>query len=127
MRQGKCSNFRKCGIADRREIVTTVPGQPLVCPECHRALNAMDQGAGVPPGVWILVGLALLLGFGYVGWRFLQHPTSAGTTAATSDAPASSFPETAPSSVPADGNLVLRLHGSNTIGAELAPALAVAF
>src|SRR5271163_225613 len=127
MRQGKCINFGRCGIADRRQIVTTVPGQPLVCPECHRALNAIDQGSGVPPGMWILVGLALLLGFGYVGWRFLQHPTPSGTTAASSDPPAFSPPEAAPSSESTAENLVLRLHGSNTIGAELVPALAVAF
>jgi phosphate transport system substrate-binding protein len=65
---------------------------------------------GVPPLVIVLLIVVLLAG---IGWFFLRSRTG-------SSAPAGSA-----ASVP--GKVVLRLHGSNTIGAKLAPDLAAAF
>lgn len=108
MRQGRCTNFGNCGVADRREIVTAPPGQDLICPECRRALSEIEAGSRGPSPLWVVAFLVLLLGFGYAAYLFLHRsPVVKNTADSTSIAPPLS-PK------PASADVVLRLHGSNT-------------
>jgi phosphate transport system substrate-binding protein len=92
-------------------------GADFVCPECGRALTDMGRPVKSGSGIGIILGILLLLlllgGLGvYVG--FLRHGSNSNASA--------------PSPAPAAGSqTILRLSGSNTIGSELAPALAQAF
>lgn len=113
-------------------------GQNFVCPECGKALqpppinNSPNRLVPLAAGCAIL---ALIAGGMYTA-GFLSRPAAPGAVAANA-APASrqvmqALPPAA--SAPPDkavaapsGNLLLRLSGSNTVGAELAPRLAQAF
>jgi phosphate transport system substrate-binding protein len=120
MRRGNCTNFGACGIADRRQLVTTVPGQPFVCPECHRPLSDIGKESSTSP-LWVLGILVLLVGVGYIVWQ-LRSPSPRSHSA-----PVAGTSEPPSGVSPSSPDVILRLHGSNTIGAQLAPALAEAF
>ncbi|SDZ88515.1 phosphate ABC transporter substrate-binding protein, PhoT family [Thiothrix caldifontis] len=137
---GYCSNYDDCSFADRRKIqdaddahfICTECGQPL-SPAGTVANNTPQRGRTAPPvssvtqniglPLVLLVVCLLLLGGVLVVWWF-GFP-----------APAANLPVPANNSVLTtilgrslqDKAALLRLHGSNTIGATLAPALAEAF
>ena len=119
-RTGKCINIGNCSLADKREVIVTKPGTDFVCPECGKAVLAMS--AAPTPGrstrLPLIVGAALLvLLLISVGLYFGRGSRKAvPSTGSTADVPV------------ADGvEPVLRLGGSNTIGAKLAPALVTAY
>jgi phosphate transport system substrate-binding protein len=116
IRQGRCTNFGNCGAADRKQIVEIADGADFVCSECGRQLTDMGRkgGNGSPVGIIVGVALLLLLLGGFALFHLVgRHTSSRGTAAGGSFAPS--------------GQVILRLSGSNTIGSELAPALAQAF
>ncbi len=122
MRTGRCTNFGSCATADTQQIVSVPDMADMVCPECRRALTETNRPK--PPGsqssIVILVAVFLLLlllcGGGFLLFKRLTSGRSTGPAASV-----------APPAVPISGAVFLRLSGSNTIGSQLAPALAVEF
>ncbi|UAJ08882.1 substrate-binding domain-containing protein [Glacieibacterium megasporae] len=120
-RQGKCVNIGNCSLADKRETITTKAGQDFVCPECGKGLVLSTSSASASSpnptrrNALILGGVAVLaLAGAGLALRSCGHgatPAGAGSSAA-------------PVSV---SDATLRLGGSNTIGAKLAPALLTAY
>lgn len=111
IRVGKCTNFGNCSVADSSQIVQVPDGSDTICPECKRALTltALKQRSSTPYLLFaVFVGL-LLGGIAYFAYKTLgpHAPLAAHTEVAEQTA--------------------LRLCGSNTIGAQLAPALVTAF
>lgn len=113
-RQGRCTNFGNCGVADKRQVITVPQGADFVCPEDGRALTEIGSQAPKRNNtlVFAVVAVVVLL-FGFVTWK--------------------KFGGSAPGSATGGGglagthNAILRLSGSNTIGASLGPSLAEAF
>ena len=111
-RTGRCVNFGNCTIANQKQTITMPTGLELKCPECGRALVEVTGAKASSSTGPILVAAVLL---GLAGWWFLQtrsKPSTSSSTQTTSSG---------------GGTVMLRLQGSNTIGAQLAPALAEAF
>jgi phosphate transport system substrate-binding protein len=105
LRNGKCTNYGLCVKADTREAQSIADGAEFVCQECKRPLVAVGASAGggqaiSPMRVVVFVAVALLAIV--VAYRLLHPPSQR-------EAP------------------VLRLAGSNTIGAALGPALTEAW
>ena len=116
IRQGRCTNFGNCGAADRKQIFQIADGADFVCSECGRQLTDMGRtsSGGSAVGIALAAVLLLLLACGFAVFRLMSHHPSRQNTATGG-------------STPVSGNVILRLSGSNTIGSELAPALALAF
>jgi phosphate transport system substrate-binding protein len=115
IRQGRCTNFGNCGAADRKQIFQIAEGADFVCPECARQLTDMGRKAtsAAPIGILVVLLVLLLCAGGVALFRLAGHhgrSQSAGSAGSG-----------------ASGSVILRLSGSNTIGSELAPALAQAF
>jgi phosphate transport system substrate-binding protein len=108
-RTGKCTNFGMCSKADTREPITTVEGQGFRCPECSRTLSltAMPGSGSSSKTLVGLLAILLVAGGVYLAWPNIAARFRGSTVSAAS--------------------VVLRLSGSNTIGAALAPALAEGF
>ncbi len=121
---GKCTNFGLCTKADTHEAQDVPEGSEFACAECKRPLTATGgertgQSSGDPlPKIIVAILLLLLLGAG--GYYFWSHR---GSGAKVADAPKNS----AAVSTATASTTLLRLSGSNTIGAELAPALVEAW
>lgn len=117
---GKCINIGNCSLADKREIIITKPGTDFVCPECGKSLLAAPSavtssgGSRLPVIIGGMIALLALIAaalyFG-LGGRKSTISTSAN----------------APTEIQTEVEPVLRLGGSNTIGAKLAPALVTAY
>jgi phosphate transport system substrate-binding protein len=144
--RGRCTNFDYCATAGKRQDVDVHLGEDFVCPECGRPLKPPPVG-GKSSGAatLILVGLGLVMvGGGAAAALFLlggnasppAHPVAATNapapsatavqTAATDKAlPAARVIPAAPP--PVNETVLLRLSGSNTVGAALGPRLARAF
>lgn len=116
LRRGKCTNFGNCMDADSGRTVEVPEGKGFVCPKCTRPLHPLEerQTASSMPMVAFL--LVLLLIGGGAAWRLFRQRS--GTSDATKANAAS---------LPSGVHVILRLHGSNTIGAQLGPALAQAY
>jgi len=143
MTTGVCTNLpSKCSKAAQRAALPADHDNAR-CPECGAALlrsslpgsSAGNTAASMRRNLWILVGVALLaLAAAWLGWRSWQQRQAAAAdpavqiAAATKVQPAASRTLASPTP-PAGGaqSGLLRLHGSNTIGAALAPALLEAF
>ncbi|WP_174297087.1 substrate-binding domain-containing protein [Sphingomonas bacterium] len=120
-RTGKCINIGNCSLADKREVIVTKPGTDFVCPECGKALLALPAVPGggggnrrtaiIAGALALLVLLAAGLWFGLHGRKMASGGAGDSTIAA----------------VPDGVEPVLRLGGSNTIGAKLAPALVAGY
>lgn len=109
-RIGLCTNVGNCTKADNGERIPLPIGAQFLCPECHRELSEVrSNGGSRPKGIVVAAAVVLLLA---IAGFFLFRRHSNGATAASS---------TSSSAV------ILRLHGSNTIGEKLAPALAEKF
>jgi len=119
VRWGRCSNFKNCKDAKRRQHIPIPQGAAFVCPECSQPLldenDIAPQEAPVAPGkkpsatfmVGVTVALLLVVVGGFATWGRL-HSADAAV--------AKNMP-----------NAILRLAGSNTIGDSLGPSLAEAF
>ena len=106
-RQGNCTRFRECETADRYQLIVLPQGADFVCPECGQPLSLVAFQRSRRPKAWILGGGLLLLAVFFLGWHEFsgKFPGNAG----------------------AQDKVILRLAGSNTIGATMAPSLAEAF
>jgi phosphate transport system substrate-binding protein len=106
VRTGKCINFGLCTVADSKTRVEVPEPADFICPECERPLSPVDSakktGRKIPP---LAIVAALLLAIAAGVFYLTSDDHGAGGSAKT----------------------IFRLHGSNTIGAQLAPALVEAF
>lgn len=111
-RKGRCTNFGNCSVADNKQIVEVPETANFVCPTCSRQLAEVGGRRSGP-----LVPIVITLGLVSIVAAFLllnkQRP-GVQTPPATS----------APVPGPRANNIILRVHGSNTIGAQLMPSLA---
>jgi phosphate transport system substrate-binding protein len=106
-RTGKCINFGLCNKADSKELLTTAEGEEFVCPECGKSLRPSEVPRSPFP-VKIVVGILGVVLLAVLGYFLWPTPNEKSVK-------------------PIPGTVVLRLSGSNTIGAALAPALAEEF
>ena len=111
-RQGKCTNFGNCEVANQQKIVPVPQGADFVCPECGRELSqiriAAPRNNNAAFGGIIVV---VLLFAGLISFKACSGKHSSGGFAGLGGS----------------GKPALTLSGSNTIGSSLAPALAEAF
>jgi phosphate transport system substrate-binding protein len=118
VRWGRCSNFKKCTDAKKKQHIPIPQGEAFICPECSEPLLAendltprMEDAAPVKkrPSTLVAVVVLLLLAVvaGFTAWGRLYSANAAVDK---------NQPKT-----------ILRLAGSNTIGDTLGPALAEAF
>ena len=117
VRRGKCTNFGNCVNADSRKLIDVPDGADFVCPECGRQLNPVEerQASSTSP---VLIVVVLLVLLGGALWYLRSRKQTSGV-----DSPAASaLPATR-----GGAQIILRMHGSNTIGAQLGPALAQAY
>jgi phosphate transport system substrate-binding protein len=147
--RGRCTNFDYCTLADRRQDIEVKLGDSFQCPECGAALKAPPVGKGNAATQAVLaagVAAALLASGVWAGVTWLAPATAPQIVAKTPAAPraqpqaaatvatpvraAAALPIAAPAkpaaTVPPE-TILLRLSGSNTIGATLGPQLARAF
>ncbi|MEX8493792.1 substrate-binding domain-containing protein [Sphaerotilus sp.] len=125
---GVCTNLpESCRLAASRQPQALDTGGGR-CSECGATLMA-PAGAvrSAAPVRWLLPLLALLLVGSALWWWLHRTPASpvapaAAVTAVVAVASASGPPVTGEA-----GSSTIRLHGSNTVGAALAPALVKAF
>jgi phosphate transport system substrate-binding protein len=117
LQYGKCTNFGLCVKADTRETQTIPEGAEFICQECKRPLA--PAGASAPGGrrraTPLLVLAFLLLLVGGMSYYFRHRSSRAQES------------QSAPIAVPENATVILRLSGSNTIGARLAPDLVEAW
>jgi phosphate transport system substrate-binding protein len=120
MRYGRCSNFGSCPKADAREVQTVPDGTDFVCqnPDCKRPLTSADGAASARAGynrtlLW-LIAAVIVVAAAVAYFRFAGVSRHPGPAAATGRPPVGAPP-------------LLRLSGSNTIGAQLGPDLAEAW
>lgn len=107
MRRGRCSNFERCSIARGRTAIDVAENAAFQCPECGSELGRLGLGESFPAAFLVFLVLQILF-FGFVAWRWaIGGPQKA--------------------SAKTNGNVILRMAGSNTIGSSLGPALAEAF
>ncbi|MBU0654899.1 MAG: phosphate ABC transporter substrate-binding/OmpA family protein [Gammaproteobacteria bacterium] len=143
---GRCANYAECTLADSHKVIDSSEDN-FVCPECGKPLRVAAQAvteAGKKPVTmlkWFLpLLLLLLIGGGLAAWQVGAFSAGSGngqaqtastatvTTPPPAPAPVSvTPPPVAQPTEESSPNIVLRLHGSNTIGAKLAPALVEAF
>ena len=109
-RKGSCTNFGNCTVADSKQIVEVPETANFICPTCSKQLAEVG-GRGSRPVVPIVITLAVV-----VAALLLLHkqPRSVQAPSVTS----------AHAPGPTANIIILRVHGSNTIGAELMPLLA---
>ena len=144
---GICANHGKCTLADRHYVIDATEDN-FFCTECSMPLRPsislpdMEERGELISRIpqWVLLALPLLLLVGIGGfsvWKLVNTPLSFQTTSTfvapvippTTMAivqPSSQLP-VLNKSKESNPTIILRLHGSNTIGAKLAPALAENF
>lgn len=108
-RFGQCVNVGFCNKADRKELLSIAVGQDFVCPTCGKPLRSVatpERKLPVNLLLGILTGVVLTAALAYFVWSRSHENGSASASS---------------------GILILRLSGSNTIGAALGPALAEGF
>lgn len=138
---GRCANYGECALADSHKVIDASEDS-FVCPECGKPLRAAAEptpAAGKKPvtmlGWFLPLLLLLLVGGGLAAWQLgvfsspgssPQPDKAAGNVSPAQ--PAAVVPAPVVAAKQASGpNIILRLHGSNTIGEKLAPALVEAF
>ncbi len=125
---GRCANYGECTLADSHNTIESTE-ENFVCTECAKPLrvvaNAIEEENKFKKifskiRKWLLpLGLILL---GIIAW------IGFGSNGDTPPPPPTKITTPTPSQVKAsEDNIILRIHGSNTIGAKLAPALVEAF
>ena len=140
----RCPNLDNCTKADARVDITIPKGVDARCPECGSQLVIKKSGATKFPIGMILAAVMALLVLTGIGWgviHLIRRPTPLPipqplATVATTPSP--STPTPAPNitpvptatpklSPPPAAVLILRLHGSRSIGETLIPTLVEAF
>ncbi len=116
---GKCTNFGLCSKADTHETQRIPENVDFVCAECRRPLTPLGGAPGAAPRrTSPLLLIAILFGILFGGGIYMfMHSSRRAPSPETSSATA-----TTPDSAP-----LLRLSGSNTIGAQLGPDLVQAW
>ena len=110
-RQGKCTNFGNCEVANEQKIIPAPQGADFVCPECGRELSEIRvAAAGNHNALFGGVILVVLLLAAFIGLKACSGKNTGGSFAGLGSSKAA-----------------LTLSGSNTIGSSLATALAEAF
>ncbi|MBF0495864.1 MAG: phosphate ABC transporter substrate-binding/OmpA family protein [Deltaproteobacteria bacterium] len=139
---GKCVNFVMCDTADNKGVIEIEEGQARVCQECGSNLKmtqktdggkgkALTWAAGIVI-VLVIAGLGLFYGLksspppkpGPAKIKADQGLDSAKTEKTAKTAPVDKLANVPPAQ---PGQIILKLHGSNTIGSKLGPALAEQF
>jgi phosphate transport system substrate-binding protein len=125
VKSGICTNIGNCTTADARKRVELEPGQEFICPECAKPLLVAPDKSPTKAGIFVgMAAGATVLGALAI---FMIHQVRPQST--------NSQPKPEPPSIPfkptpapkAPPDVILRLQGSNTIGAGLAPQLAQAY
>jgi phosphate transport system substrate-binding protein len=109
-RIGFCTNVPDCDAAMQQERIQVPTLAPFVCPRCRRPLTLVPEQRSRHTS-WLPVVVLLLVTGAAVAWWL-----TTGEHARPN-----------PQSATPRGHVVLRLHGSNTIGERLAPALGEKF
>jgi phosphate transport system substrate-binding protein len=128
--QGRCSNLPdNCALA-KDKTLQDKPTASTPCRNCGMALmdgRSRSLRSRFPTGLLIGALAALGLSITYFGYAHLTRPAPATVTAEAPVEPASE--ETTPLAARRDvlESYLVRLSGSNTIGAEIAPNLAEAW
>jgi phosphate transport system substrate-binding protein len=140
--RGRCTNFDYCALATKRQDIEVELGDNFACPECHRALSPPPAvgTTGNKAASLILMGLgvAAVGGGVFAAVHFTgATPPHAAQSAIASPPQIARKPvhlaaAAAPVPVAAVAaaipeHVLLRLSGSNTIGAALGPKLAQAY
>lgn len=119
---GRCLNIGNCSIANSMKVVSIEDGSEFTCPECGKSLqeSAGRQGKQNPLVKPAVIGFALIAAVS--GSVFVQRYLSGSKTQDFN-------PDGAPSPVVGNSSAkpILRLVGSNTIGAKLGPELVQGF
>ena len=111
----KCPNWGYCNKSN--QIIAIATGEPANCPECGKKLVLAKGTKASKNNLIILSGIVLiLLLIGAATWVFFQDK---GSSPSSNNIP--------PPLIPQAATTLLRVHGSNTIGGKLLPALATAF
>ena len=125
----RCPNIGNCDKADRRELITIPDGADRICPDCRAELVPTRRSSEGRTWKKIAVGVivVLLIGTGWFLWSQMSTPPSQPTQASSQhETPVPlSPPQPLPPAVTRD--IILRIHGSNTVGSQLVPELAKAF
>ncbi len=119
----KCPNIGNCDKANQSESISIIPNSPAKCPECGSNLILASGTNRNNKNVMIMVSVALILVLvGSTAFFMFSKEKSSVESLSLS-------PISLPSILTAteDAQTLLRFHGSNTIGGELLPALAIAF
>ena len=119
VRWGRCSNFKNCKDAKRRQNIPIPQGATFVCPECGEPLldeqdiapQKVVATSGKKSSTTLLVAAAVALLLVVVGGFAIWGRLHSANAAVTKYVP----------------KAILRLAGSNTIGDTLGPSLAEAF
>jgi phosphate transport system substrate-binding protein len=107
-RQGNCTRFKACETADGHRLIVLPQEADFVCPGCGKPLTEVGfQRSRRPMGLLLGGAGLLLLAVLYFAWH--------------------EFSGKLPDNAGAQSKVILRLAGSNTIGASMAPSLAEAF
>lgn len=121
--QGLCTNLPSACSKSAAQERIDMTGPDGRCPECGQALRLVSaagsrrQAVGLISGAVVVLGGLAAAGFWWSG----RHKGTPGAPDVTNTTPPSNVPQAQ------DTAEVLRLHGSNTVGASLAPALVEAF
>lgn len=125
MQTGICTNIGSCSKADSREKIQIPVGGLFVCPECNRELSRVEGPARAGGGrrnVIVLAAIVLvLLALLFAAWKFFSGRSTKNTP--VQNGTTTSLP---PEEVK-EAEVILRLHGSNTVGSKLVPKLAEEF
>lgn len=134
---GKCSNTGNCTKADSGELITIAEWRGShadpICPACHKPLVVVDAGQTAKTGNGKIVAAAAALLVIALGAFLLPKsdtpppPQSERPRTMSAPSTAATRPTAPPPLSTGRKNVILRLHGSNTIGSELGPELAKAF
>lgn len=124
---GRCANYGECTLADSHNTIESTE-ENFVCTECGKPLRVVANAGEEENkfkkifqkiGKWLLP-LVLIL-FGIIAW------IGFGSNGDTPPPPLIKVSTSSPEVKATEDNIILRIHGSNTIGAKLAPALVEAF
>ncbi|MBF0118523.1 MAG: phosphate ABC transporter substrate-binding/OmpA family protein [Desulfobacterales bacterium] len=132
IRSGRCTKFGECSLADNKMQQSVPEGSDILCQECGGRL-VLSSDSKSSNGIILLLVIILALGgivFGAIKIfsskkSTVSQPVAVSTIIATTTIPA---PQSAPPpKVEQKEEIILRLHGSETIGGNMAIELADAF